>query len=88
MKTSYLPSTLAQVRREVEALPAEGRSALMLVCVQGLSYQEAARQLDIPLQAVRKHLLGARLALLRKLDQPAARRLDRIAHAEVHAPTS
>ena len=81
MKTPYLPSTLAQVRREVEALPAEGRSALMLVCVQGLSYQEAARELGLPLQSVRNHLLGARLALMRGLGMPGGGRLD---HAGAH----
>ncbi len=35
-------STLAKVRLEMTKLPAEQRAALMLVCVEGMSYQEAA----------------------------------------------
>ena len=40
----------------------------MLVCVKGLSYQDAARKLGIPRDAVMGHLLRGRLKLIRNLD--------------------
>ena len=56
-------STLAKVRLEMTKLPAEQRAALMLVCVEGMSYQEAAGVLAIPIGTLMSRLARARLAL-------------------------
>lgn len=58
---------LAEVRREVGRLPAEQRSVLLLVSVEGLSYKQAAEVLDIPIGTVMSRLARARLALGRAL---------------------
>ena len=52
----------------VGALPADDREVLMLVCVQGMSYQDAAQKLGISASTVKDRLLRARLTLIRKLD--------------------
>lgn len=60
--------TLDAVRRVLDALPAEQRSVLVLVCVDGLSYKEAAEVLGTPVGTVMSRLarawqdLAARLA--------------------------
>lgn len=52
-------------------LSEEHKDVLLLVAVEGLEYEEAARVLDIPIGTVRSRLSRARLAL-RNLMQPAA----------------
>jgi RNA polymerase sigma-70 factor (ECF subfamily) len=64
-------ATLAQVRALVLALPAEQRAVLMLVCVEGFSYQEVADMLELPLGTVTSRLARARLQLKAALDGPA-----------------
>ena len=54
---------LADVRRLVAALPAEQRSALMLVAVDGMSYADAAEVLRVPPGTVASRVARARLAL-------------------------
>ncbi len=54
---------LAEVRRALAALPAEQRSVLVLICVDGLSYKEAAEVLGIPIGTVMSRLSRGRLAL-------------------------
>lgn len=54
---------LAEVRRAVAALPAEQREVLAVVCVEGLSYREAAQVLEIPIGTVMSRLSRARLAV-------------------------
>ena len=44
------------------------RAALMLVCVEGLSYKEAADVLNVPMGTVTSRLVRARKALMDKLD--------------------
>jgi RNA polymerase sigma-70 factor (ECF subfamily) len=44
--------TLAEVRRTLAQLPEEQRSVLVLICVDGLTYEEAAAVLDIPVGTV------------------------------------
>lgn len=56
--------TLAAVRREVAALPADQRAVLILVAVEGLSYREAAETLAIPVGTVMSRLSRARQKLL------------------------
>ena len=59
---------LADVRRIANALPDEQRAVLMLVCVEELSYREAAGMLDIPIGTVMSRLARARLAIAQALD--------------------
>jgi RNA polymerase sigma-70 factor (ECF subfamily) len=54
---------LARVRRAMDALPQEQREVLMLVCVEGLRYREAADALDIPVGTVMSRLARARATL-------------------------
>jgi predicted DNA-binding protein (UPF0251 family) len=51
------PFLLAQVHQVVKALPAGEREALMLACVNGLSYQDAAQRLGIAPKVIVDHLL-------------------------------
>jgi len=54
---------LAQVRDAFMALPEEQRAALHLVAIEGLSYQEAADALAIPLGTLMSRIGRARAAL-------------------------
>jgi RNA polymerase sigma-70 factor, ECF subfamily len=58
---------LATVRHCLEQLPADQRAILVLVCVDGLSYREAAETLGIALGTVMSRLHRGRLALQEKL---------------------
>jgi len=59
--------TLAAVRRVLLELPPEQRTVLTLVCVDGLSYKEAAEVLAVPIGTVMSRLARARQELYRKL---------------------
>jgi RNA polymerase sigma-70 factor, ECF subfamily len=59
--------TLAAVRRSLAALPAEHRTVLILVCVDGLSYREVAAILDVPIGTVVSRLARGRQALHEQL---------------------
>jgi RNA polymerase sigma-70 factor (ECF subfamily) len=63
---------LAAVRRAVAALPPEQRSVVAVVCVDGLSYREAAAVLEIPIGTIMSRLSRARLAVGRALGYGAA----------------
>ena len=52
----------------LERLPAEQRSLLLWVSVEGLSYQEVADILDVPIGTVMSRLSRARQALRRSLE--------------------
>ena len=54
---------LVQIQQAFLALPSEQRAALHLVAVEGLSYQEAAAALDVPLGTLMSRLGRARAAL-------------------------
>ena len=54
---------LAEMARAVEALPAEQREALLLVVLEGASYQEAAGILGIPAGTLMSRLGRARATL-------------------------
>lgn len=54
---------LAQIRRAFMLLPTEQRAALHLVTIEGLSYQEAADALGIPVGTLMSRLGRARAAL-------------------------
>jgi len=54
---------LQQIQRAFLALPEEQRAALHLVAIEGLSYQEAAESLGIPVGTLMSRLGRARAAL-------------------------
>jgi RNA polymerase sigma factor (sigma-70 family) len=54
-------------------LPEDHRSALLLVAVEGLSYQEAASVLDVPLGTLTSRLARARDRLYRAMEGDVAR---------------
>ncbi len=55
--------TLDSVRRVLGSMPAEQRSVLLLVCVDGLSYKEAAEVLGTPIGTVMSRLSRGRQEL-------------------------
>jgi RNA polymerase sigma-70 factor (ECF subfamily) len=57
----------AAVRRAVEELPMEQRAALILICVDGMSYKETAAILGIPMGTVTSRVARARRALHERL---------------------
>ena len=59
--------TLAMVRRTMGELPDDQRTVLMLVCVDGLSYKEAAEVLGIPVGTVMSRLSRARQDLHQRM---------------------
>jgi RNA polymerase sigma-70 factor (ECF subfamily) len=64
--------TYDAVRRAVGQLPPEQRAVVMLVCVEGQSYKEAADTLAIPIGTVMSRLSRARGVLARQLGEDAA----------------
>jgi RNA polymerase sigma-70 factor, ECF subfamily len=61
-------STLTRVRDAMATLPEEQQTAIVLVCVNGLSYQEAAAELDIPIGTLMSRLCRGRLELARRIN--------------------
>ncbi|HET6806943.1 MAG TPA: RNA polymerase sigma factor [Frateuria sp.] len=59
--------TLELVRRRLQEMPAEHRTILVLVCVDGLSYREAAEVLGIAIGTVMSRLSRARRDLAERL---------------------
>lgn len=62
---------LDEVRRAVERLPPDQRSALLLVTVEGLSYREAAEVMEVPVGTIMSRLARARMALQVQLESGA-----------------
>ena len=60
--------TLGIVERAVAKLPEEQRAVLLLVCVEGLTYKEAAAVLETPIGTVMSRLSRGRIALGRMLE--------------------
>lgn len=58
---------LSEVQQAMQMLSEEHRSALMLICVEGLSYKEAAEVLQVPMGTVTSRLVRARKSLVDKL---------------------
>ena len=67
-RTAEARLTLADVREIANALPDEQRTVLMLVCVEELSYREAAELLDVPIGTVMSRLARARAALVAAME--------------------
>jgi RNA polymerase sigma-70 factor (ECF subfamily) len=63
--------TLAKVRATLATLPQEQRLVLVLVCVDGMSYKEAAEVLDIPVGTVMSRLARGRQELHWRLHRQA-----------------
>ncbi|MEO0542950.1 MAG: RNA polymerase sigma factor [Pseudomonadota bacterium] len=59
----------AQLRRQVEELPAELAVLLLAVSVEGYSYAEAAETFDIPIGTVMSRIHRARKTLAAQLNQ-------------------
>lgn len=55
--------TLGAVRRALQSLPDEQRVVLLLICIEGYSYKEAADTLGIPIGTLTSRLARGRLAL-------------------------
>jgi RNA polymerase sigma-70 factor (ECF subfamily) len=64
---------LAIVRAEIGQLPDEQREVLALITVEGLSYQDAANVLGVPIGTIMSRLSRARRKLARALEAPPAR---------------
>ncbi len=64
---------LAEVGAAIEALPAPQKAVLLLVCVEDLSYRDAADILGVPIGTVMSRLARAREALAIALDRAPAR---------------
>ena len=60
---------LEEVRRLMAALPEEQRAVLLLVCVEGLGYRDAAEALGVPIGTVMSRLARGRAALLTRLGE-------------------
>jgi RNA polymerase sigma-70 factor (ECF subfamily) len=54
-------------RKALDALPEEYRTTVVLYDLQGLSYQEAAQSLDVPIGTVRSRLSRGRKMLQKSL---------------------
>lgn len=59
--------TLEKVMTVMQGLPDPARAVLALVTVEGLSYQEAAEVLGVPVGTVMSRLARARMELMRRL---------------------
>ena len=64
---------LAQARRALLSLPEEQRSVLCLVVLEGMTYQEAAAALDVPIGTVMSRLSRARAAMVSRLSHDSPR---------------
>jgi RNA polymerase sigma-70 factor (ECF subfamily) len=69
---------LEEVDAALGRLPAEQRAVIALVCIEGLSYKEAAEISGVPVGTVMSRLARARQALHAILDEPAAVRSARV----------
>lgn len=67
--TAHVESVLMLRRTEtaIATLPDDQREVMMLVCVDDLSYREAAEVIGVPIGTVMSRLARARLALAQKL---------------------
>ncbi len=61
---------LGKVRQAILHLSEEHRTVLMMICVEGLSYREAADLLDVPTSTVTSRLCRARIELRELLARP------------------
>lgn len=74
-------TALKHIGRAYELLPLDMRKTLFLVIEQGISYQEAALELGVPIGTIRSRLNRARQMLKDHLDHPPANAARRYAGA-------
>lgn len=67
--------TLAQVSAKISELPPDQQILVALVCVDGLSYKEAAAALDVPIGTVMSRLARARSAIHQAMSSAPEREL-------------
>jgi RNA polymerase sigma-70 factor (ECF subfamily) len=65
---------LEAVQREIGRLPDEQRELLFLVAIEGMTYQDAATTLEIPIGTVMSRLSRARQRLAAAIEAPATGR--------------
>ena len=64
--------TLGTVDAALQSLPEDQRAVLLLVCVEEMSYAQAAAVLEIPVGTVMSRLARGRAALRQLLNEPVA----------------
>ncbi|MCM2292374.1 sigma-70 family RNA polymerase sigma factor [Allorhizobium sp. BGMRC 0089] len=69
----YARLALAETAEAIDRLPDEQREALLLVVLEGVSYEEAAKILDVPIGTLMSRLGRARASLRILTDNPAPR---------------
>lgn len=74
-RTAEASLELAQVRTAITALPEQHRDVLVLVCIEDLTYREAAVVLQVPVGTVMSRLARARKALAAALEPADGHRL-------------
>jgi RNA polymerase sigma-70 factor (ECF subfamily) len=74
--------TLESVDAALDRLPAEQKAVVALVCIEGVSYKEAAEITGIPIGTVMSRLARARQTLHAMLDEPMPARHARAAAAK------
>jgi RNA polymerase sigma-70 factor (ECF subfamily) len=67
-----------RVQQAVDSLPEEQRVVLLLVCVEGMSYRDAAEAASIPLGTLVSRLAQARLTLAGQIGPGAVARHDNV----------
>lgn len=60
---------MSDTAQAIAALPQEQREVLVMVCVEGLSYQEAAKVCEVPVGTVMSRLARARKRLAEQLQE-------------------
>lgn len=63
---------LRDLERGLAELPREQRTTLLLIVIEGMSYEEAAEVTNVPVGTIRSRLARARQGLRRFLDEPDA----------------
>lgn len=63
---------LVKVKQAMTLLSSTHREVLVMVCIQGMAYQDVADALDVPVGTVRSRLSRAREQLQTLLSEPAA----------------
>jgi hypothetical protein len=64
---------LADVKRAMRKLGADHRQILLMICVQGMRYEEVSELLQVPVGTVRSRLSRARAQLQASMDTPSVR---------------
>lgn len=74
-KTVETALMLQSARAAIDRLPLDQREVILLICVEELSYKEAASVLDLPIGTVMSRLARARIAIAKDIgiNSPMAR---------------